>query len=94
MRKPQKRSGSSPCLEPSGSAFAGIWDRAETADGTIESYALTTLPPNPAFEKYHDRAPLVLERDDYAAWLDSPASATALFTAPKKLPLHVELATV
>ena len=74
--------------------FAGIWDRAETADGTIESYALTTLPPDPAFEKYHDRAPLILERDDYAAWLDSPASATALFTAPKKLPLHVELATV
>jgi hypothetical protein len=24
--------------------FAGIWDRAETPDGTIESYALTTLP--------------------------------------------------
>lgn len=50
--------------------------------------------PDPAFEKYHDRAPLVLERDDYAAWLDSPESATALFTAPKKLSLQVELATV
>ena len=53
--------------------FAGIWDRAKTPDGTIESYALTTLPPDPAFERYHDRAPLVLERDDYAGWLDSPA---------------------
>ena len=30
--------------------FAGIWDRAETADGIIESYALTTLPPSPEFE--------------------------------------------
>ena len=52
--------------------LCGIWDRAETADGTIESYALMTLPPDPAFEKYHDRAPLVLERGDDAAWLDSP----------------------
>lgn len=73
--------------------FAGIWDRAETADGVIESYALTTLPPDPAFEKYHDRAPLVLERGDYAAWLASPESARALFAAPKRLPLRVELAT-
>ena len=71
-----------------------MWDLAETPDGTIESYALTTLPPDPAFEKYHDRAPLVLERDDYAAWLDSPASAAALFTTPKKPSLQVELATV
>ena len=42
----------------------------------------------------HDRAPLVLECDNYATWLDSTATATALFTAPKKLPLHVELAMV
>jgi putative SOS response-associated peptidase YedK len=74
--------------------FAGIWDRAETADGTIESYALATLPPSPDFEKYHDRSPLVLERSAYAAWLDSPESAKTLFTTPTYLPFQVELATV
>lgn len=53
-----------------------------------------TLAPDPAFEKYHDRSPLVLKPSDYAAWLGSPESATVLFTTPKKLPPHVELATV
>ncbi|UZO94928.1 SOS response-associated peptidase family protein [Roseomonas mucosa] len=62
--------------------FAGIWGRTETANGVIESYALTTLPPDPAFEKYHDCAPLMLDRADYAAWLDRPSSAKALFTDP------------
>ena len=28
--------------------LAGIWDRAYTADGDIESFALVTLPPPPA----------------------------------------------
>ena len=74
--------------------FAGIWDRATTADGEIESYALVTFPPSPDFEKYHDRSPLVLGREDYAAWLDSPASAKTLFMTPKPFPLAVELATV
>ena len=27
--------------------FAGIWDKAETADGVIESYALATMAPEP-----------------------------------------------
>lgn len=74
--------------------FAGIWDRAHTADGEIESYALVTLPPSPDFEKYHDRSPLVLRPEDYRAWLDSPESAKALFQRPKHLPFNVELATV
>ena len=36
----------------------------------------------------------VLGREDYAAWLDSPASAKALYQTPKPFPLSVELATV
>jgi putative SOS response-associated peptidase YedK len=72
--------------------FAGIWDRAHTADGDIESYALATLPPDALFEQYHDRRPLILDREDHAAWLDSPETAKALFTAPKDRDLTVERA--
>ena len=73
--------------------LAGIWDRAYTADGDIESFALVTLPPSPAFEKYHDRSPLILRREEYAAWLESPAAAEGLFAVPRPDAL-VELATV
>jgi putative SOS response-associated peptidase YedK len=72
--------------------FAGIWDRAHTADGDIESYALATLPPDALFEQYHDRRPLILDRADYAAWLDSPDTAKALYTEPKDRDLTVERA--
>ena len=74
--------------------FAGIWDRATTADGEIESYALVTLPNHPEFEQYHDRQPFVLRKDDYTAWLESPAAAQALIRQAQTAPLAVELATV
>jgi putative SOS response-associated peptidase YedK len=66
------------------SGFASqAWDRAHTADGEIESYALVTLPPSRAFEKYHDRQPLIPQREDYTASLDSPAAAKELFAASR-----------
>lgn len=74
--------------------FAGIWDRATTADGEIESYALATLPNHPEFEQYHDRQPFVLRPTDYTAWLESPAAAKALIQQAQTAPLAVELATV
>ena len=74
--------------------FAGVWDRAHTADGEIESYALVTAPPSPSFEKYHDRQPLILRREEYTAWLDSPAAAQDLFATPRPDCLVAEAAIV
>ena len=71
----------------------GRMDRAHTADGDIESYALVTLPPSPAFGKYHDRQPLILQRDEYTAWLDSPAAAKELFATATPDGLIAERAT-
>jgi putative SOS response-associated peptidase YedK len=53
--------------------FAGLWDRAETADGTIESFTIVTQAPGPAMRAYHHRAPLVLRRAEWAAWVDLTA---------------------
>lgn len=59
--------------------FAGIWDRAQTSDGVIDSYALVTVPAGPDVAPYHDREPIMLEPAHYARWLESPSAAAELF---------------
>ena len=49
--------------------FAGLWDRADTSDGVIESYALITTEAGPDVAPYHNRQPVILERPDYAGWM-------------------------
>ena len=52
-------------------ALAGIWERWASADGEIvESCAILTHPARPPALAVHDRMPLVLESDDWDAWLD------------------------
>lgn len=58
--------------------FAGIWDRAKTTDGEIESFALVTMPAGPDVKPYHDRQPVILGRQQYEAWLDPKASVAPL----------------
>ena len=55
--------------------FAGVWDRAETADGEIESFALLTGPPGEIMRPFHDRQPMILEESDYEAWLRDDKAA-------------------
>ena len=50
--------------------FPGLWDRAETADGTVESFTLLTCAPGEDCSPYHNRQPVVLERGAWATWLD------------------------
>lgn len=50
--------------------FPGLWDRAETADGVVESYTLATCAPGPDCAPYHNRQPVILQRDQWADWLD------------------------
>jgi len=51
-------------------AFPGIWDHAETADGPISSFTLLTSAPGPDQAPYHSRQPVILERGQWAEWLD------------------------
>ncbi|GGZ32499.1 SOS response-associated peptidase [Asticcacaulis endophyticus] len=50
--------------------FAGIWDRAETADGPIESFTLMTRAAGDDLDAYHTREPVTLVPDEYTAWLN------------------------
>ena len=52
-------------------AFAGLWDRCETADeGAVESFTIVTQPAGSPLNGYHDRAPVTLFGDEWARWLD------------------------
>lgn len=61
-------------------AFAGLWEQwagpgksdgqAGAAGPVIESCTLLTTGPNALMAPIHDRMPVILDRQDYALWLD------------------------
>jgi putative SOS response-associated peptidase YedK len=59
-------------------AFAGLWQPA-LASGASTSCLILTTEPNTLAREVHDRMPVILAPEDYAAWLDpSTTSATRL----------------
>ena len=54
-------------------AFAGLWDRWRSPDGSIaESCTSLTTTPNQLLTDVHDRKPGILRRDHYETWLMAP----------------------
>lgn len=71
-------------------AFAGLWETWLGADGSeIDTAAIVTTDANDLLRPIHDRMPVVLEQQDFAAWLSQktdPAEAQALLKpAPEAL---------
>lgn len=58
-------------------AFAGLWERHETANGARTTVAVVTTQPNDLVAPIHDRMPAVLDADDEGTWLgtDDPDAA-------------------
>ena len=54
---------------------AGIW-RADAQVG--EAFTMLTMAPGPDIAPYHDRQIAILDREDWAAWLDHSISAKAV----------------
>lgn len=52
-------------------AFAGLWARA----GELHSFTIITGTPNSLVAPIHDRMPLVLDRSQWAMWLDPGVDA-------------------
>ncbi len=62
--------------------FAGIWDTARTLDeGEVSSFTIMTGPSEGVLAEYHSRAPVVLEPNDLAAWLNPAVDAVPLLKA-------------
>lgn len=52
--------------------FAGLWSHWEPKDGSgvVESCTILTTTANEQMKPYHDRMPVILQPDAFAAWLD------------------------
>ena len=72
--------------------FAGIWDHAETADGSVDSFALLTTAAGADMQPYHNRQPVILPRAQWLNWLDVSSDPRPLFEAGPAGSLKVELA--
>src|SRR5262249_41106222 len=55
-------------------AFAGLWEVWRGAVVAGESCCLLTTAANAVVKPVHDRMPVLLNRDAFAAWLDASAS--------------------
>jgi putative SOS response-associated peptidase YedK len=72
--------------------FAGLWDRAYTTDGVIESFTILTCAPGPDCAPYHNRQPVILERGEWETWLDLAGDVTPLMRARAAGTISVERA--
>lgn len=50
--------------------MAGLWERWRNDDDAIESCTIIVTAADARLAKIHDRMPVVVQRPDYAAWLD------------------------
>lgn len=75
--------------------FAGLWERCETVDeGQIRSFTIMTGPSEGHPAEYHDRAPVILEPNDWATWLDPSKEAWDLMAAVRPVRFEVVRAPV
>lgn len=71
--------------------FGGLWDRCATPDeGEFASFTIITGPSAGWLSDYHDRAPLILEPDEWSLWLDPSRDPAAVMAAVR--PERFELA--
>jgi putative SOS response-associated peptidase YedK len=66
--------------------IAGIWRATEVG----EAFTMLTTKPSPDVAPYHDRQVVVLDRADWARWLDPSASARAILAPLPPGSLRVE----
>ena len=50
--------------------MAGLWDRWQQGEQSMETCSIITTEANVAMQSLHDRMPLILDPEDYPSWLD------------------------
>lgn len=59
-------------------ALAGLWEPAPAFPGALPSFTILTTEPNAVARPIHDRMPVILDRLDYARWLDRTTTLAEL----------------
>jgi putative SOS response-associated peptidase YedK len=63
-------------------AFAGLWSRWGRDERRLDSFTILTRAAPEGLRELHDRVPVILQPEDWAAWLDpSPAEPGDLLAA-------------
>src|SRR5262249_26635385 len=80
-------------------AFAGLWDVWAKGAAPVESCSIITTTANEATRHLHERMPVILDREHFAAWLDPLAPPPALHEllrpcSPERIALHAVGAAV
>jgi putative SOS response-associated peptidase YedK len=56
--------------------FAGLWESWRDTDGQpLETFTILTTTANERLAAIHNRMPVIVERKDYARWLDAPSAS-------------------
>jgi putative SOS response-associated peptidase YedK len=62
--------------------FAGLWDTCTTVDeGEFRSFTIMTGPSEGHLAEYHDRAPVILDPEDWGIWLDPKQDCAEIMRA-------------
>lgn len=56
-------------------AFAGLWERWDKGEAPVETFSIITGEPNSLVAPLYDRMPVILDPDDYDAWLTATDTA-------------------
>lgn len=68
-------------------SFAGLWEEwKDPGDRVIRSFTIITCAPNEIMATIHDRMPVIIAREERAAWLDPGTSAEAVTTLLRPCP--------
>lgn len=71
--------------------FAGIWDNCTTPDaGEVTSFTILTGPSQGLLANYHDRAPVILEPEDFAVWMDPANDPAEVMAAVRAERFHAD----
>jgi len=62
-------------------AIAGLWDAATIGGGALSSCTIITTDGNALMQPIHDRMPVILGAEDWAAWLDEEPATEEQLTA-------------
>jgi putative SOS response-associated peptidase YedK len=63
-------------------AFAGLWERWERPEKVIESCTIIVTEGNELTKRIHDRMPVILDPENFDAWLDGSAGVELLKPYP------------
>lgn len=75
-------------------ALGGLYETWEFAEGSVASFAVITLGEHPRLAHIHNTIPLMLEPEDFDAWLDPGFTQVEAFQDLIKPALHHELRVV